>query len=598
MFAIFLDLETSSRVGPPPRPDSGVLDCLSVSGPQVSAFDAGGFVATRSASLGAHTLLWDGRLTAACDIEARHRTSGDEALTVLRAYLEHGVELFSRLAGPFACAVVDHASRELILARDPLGLRYLSYASSSNYAAAAVIDSALLGYPGVSEKPDPRRFCGLLAPGLGKGLETCFADISELAPGNWMRLGRQGTRTEAFWSPVRLPVVRYRSSADYAVQFRELLGDSVDRCMDADGAGVLLSGGLDSAPIAALAGAASLRQSRPPPLAVSWRFRDTPGADEGRFIESVRSAAGLPSLDVFCDDCWPFSPAGEWRTHPSFPEQDNYRLKLDAGYRAAAERGVKVLLSGVFGDDLYLPDSRWARRQALAGAWPELWGNLATLAHRDGMRTVLRLLLRSLLPTAMLERRRRRGSLQFLQTRVEAIIAGSTEWPGAAERGTHGDRWARIGGLDNGIAIAQERLFAARHGIELRYPFRDLKLVEFMLGLPLEQYWSAASSRPILRRAFRGLLTDELLERTDKADFMALHRRLFTRGRSAVDAILRQQTAVRERLLRRAADFASPSVSAGEEWIRWRVLALEHWLEHSPHGPSLREGLLNQFSGE
>ncbi len=597
MFAIFLDLESSSRDGPPPRPDGGVLDCLAASGPRVSAFDFGGFVATRSATLGAHTLLWDGRLTDACDIEARHRTSGDDALTVLRAYLEHGVGLFTRLVGPFACAIVDHGSRELILARDPLGLRYVSYAAGPDFAAAAVIDTALLGHPGVSEAPDPRRFCGLLAPGLGKGLETCFADISELAPGCWMRLGRQGSRAEVFWSPARLPRIRHRNSADYAEQFRDLLGDSVGRCMEGEGAGVLLSGGLDSSPIAVLASATAARESRPPP-AISWRFRDTPGADEGRFIEAARSAAGLPSLDVFCDECWPLSPTGAWDIHPSFPEQDNYRLKLDAGYRAAAERGVKVLLSGVFGDDLYLPDSRWALRQVLSGPWPELRGNLGTLARRDGMRSVLRLLLRNLLPSRMLERRRRRSSLQFLQTRLEAILTGSTAWPGAAECGTHGDRWARIGGLDNGIAIAQERLFAARHGIELRYPFRDLKLVEFMLGLPLEQYWSAAISRPILRRAFRGLLPDELLDRTDKADFMALHRRLFTHGGSAVGAILGQQPAVRERLLRRASDFASPSVSAGEEWIRWRVLALEHWLQHSPHGPRLREGLLKQLSRE
>lgn len=188
------------------------------------------------------------------------RTCSDTEV-LLKLYAQRGEAMFSELRGMYAFALWDAQRRELLLARDPFGIKPLYVADDGATVRFASQVKALLKAP-VDRRPEPAGHAGFLLWGSVPEPYTFFRGIRSLPPGHWQRFsaGRAG-RPVRFASIVdalsQLPIAAGSHAGEALEQISAAVKDSVTAHMVADvPVGVFLSAGLDSTMLAACAASA------------------------------------------------------------------------------------------------------------------------------------------------------------------------------------------------------------------------------------------------------------------------------------------------------------------------------------------------------
>jgi asparagine synthase (glutamine-hydrolysing) len=307
---------------------------------------------------------------------ARFRTHSDTEV-VLELYRRHGTAMFGRLRGMYAFALWDAAKAALLLARDPYGIKPLYYADDGWTLRAASQVKALLAGNGVQRSPDPAGITGFYLWGHVPEPFTLYRDIRQLPAGHFMWVDRLGAgapqphasiaATLAAASPV--------AGAGAAAVARAALLDSVRHHLVADvPVGVFLSSGLDSATLLALARECGTQDLRAITIAFD-EFTDT-AQDEAPLAARVAAHYGARhtvrrvSFAEFQADLPRILEAMDQ------PTIDGINTWFAA--KAAREQGLKVVLSGLGGDELFggYPSfqavPRWARWTALPSRIPGL----------------------------------------------------------------------------------------------------------------------------------------------------------------------------------------------------------------------------------
>jgi asparagine synthase (glutamine-hydrolysing) len=275
-------------------------------------------------------------------------SSGDTEV-VLRSYIEWGVGAFERFNGMFALALWDGASQTLHLARDAMGIKPLYYLPRTDGLFFASEVKAFLALPDFSAQ--------LNESGLHQYLEfgyvfdeqaTMLAGVKKLAAGHRLevREGRVAVGA-AFFSPPAPVLSDGRGEAERVGELGAVLEQVVDEHLIADvPVGLLLSGGLDSSVLAALAA------RRGPLLTISMGFGDS-DVDERVHARQVAEHIGSRHVDVL------ISPqeirdevmAGAWVFDDLFADWGTLSTRLL--YRRCREMGVKVVLVGEGADELF-----------------------------------------------------------------------------------------------------------------------------------------------------------------------------------------------------------------------------------------------------
>ncbi|MCZ4493745.1 MAG: Asparagine synthase, glutamine-hydrolyzing, partial [Conexibacter sp.] len=281
-----------------------------------------------------------------------HRfTTRSDTEVLVHLYEERGDDFVHDLRGMFALAVWDARRRRLVLARDRFGIKPLVYAEVAGQLAFASETKALLALDGLSRAVDLDAFEQYLAIDAVMAPRTMLAAVCKLpaghrlvvAPGRPVRVERWARDLPAGEDDLR----RGASRAELAAELRERLRDAVRAHLIADvPVGVLLSGGVDSGLICALAA-----QEAGPGMATF-----TVGFAERSFDETAGARAvaarcgtdhhvitcGAQDASLLADLAWTFDePRGDSTALP-------YWL---AARHAAAHR--KVVLSGEGGDELF-----------------------------------------------------------------------------------------------------------------------------------------------------------------------------------------------------------------------------------------------------
>jgi asparagine synthase (glutamine-hydrolysing) len=516
---------------------------------------------------------------------ARELAATSDAALLSMVFARRGAEGFSRVVGSFAAAIWDVLDRRLTLVRDPLGDRTLSYALVPGAVVVASEEQAVLAHPAVDHALDERRLAQYFAVAEPDSDATFFAAVREVLPGHAVVVDMGRCTSVRTWEgPSREPL-RLRGDAEYGEAFRAVLAEAVRARMRSTGpVSVLLSGGLDSSSIAATA--ASLRVG-PPVKAVSWVFEELPSCDEREWIDPVVERCGLEPLQFPGDGEWPLREFTEWRSNPNSPEEGLYRRLMDRAYVTARAAGSRVVLSGAFGDQLYGGTGGWFWER-LAGGRPlaalaDLW-RVAT--ERGSGR--LRGAVRPRRVPAWIRRLRRRlkaapSGAGWLTPRAHALLGEAGPWPASAATGARPAQHGVVLGLLGARDVSIETFHTGRIGVEVRYPFRDRRLVEFVLRLPSDQLDRPGLTRPVLREAMRELLPEVVRTRVGKTSLVELLRRGVA-GREAAVA-RRYLTAGQfawERFVR--ADWVaarSPGACEKEfdELVLWLCMCLVKWRE-------------------
>jgi asparagine synthase (glutamine-hydrolysing) len=459
------------------------------------------------------------------ELEARgHRFATDcDTEVIVHLYEEHGDAFVERLRGMFAIALWDKRRRRLLLARDRFGIKPLYYREADGGISFASELKAMLEQSGFSRAIDPKAVSAYLAFNSIPAPLTIFAEARKLLPGYLLTWegGEVRQRRYARPGPVPRDELRQGSARELAVELREVLDDSVRAHLVADvPVGVLLSGGVDSGGLAALASAHSDEPLRTFSIGfeeagfdelsrarlVAQRY----GTDHHELILRPDAVELLPKLVEAFDE-----PFGDSSALPTYLVSE-----LAAGH-------VKVALSGEGGDELfggyytYVADLLARRVGRLAPLARPLAEALPSRTDRVGFDYKAKRFARAAaLPP--LERHHAWKEIFSPGARAELAGPGAADWdPVDLYRARYAETvaaepLARMQDVDLGIYLVDDLLvktdrLSMAHSLELRVPFLDPKVAEFAFSLPTQLKVRGFAKKRLLRQALEPLLPKEIV---------------------------------------------------------------------------------------
>lgn len=466
----------------------------------------------------------------------RFRTRSDTEV-LLAAYETWGEDCLPRLAGMFAFAIWDAGRRVIFLARDRLGKKPLYLFRQGRGLAFASEAKALLTLPAVraGAVPDLQALSDFLSLGYILSPKTAFANIARLPPAHAARFDpANGAWSEWRWWNLAEHVLAPRLPYDESARdrFRELLSLAVSQRLQADvPLGIFLSGGVDSAAVAASAAALHTR----PPHAFTVGFNDH-SFDERAQAEETARHLGLP-IEVMEQGGGGEIDLGRMVWHCDEPFADTSLLptwQLDA----TARRRVTVALSGDGADEI-LAGYPTYRADQFYRLWRHVPGGIqAALARVAGrwLRPSYRKVsfdykLRQFLGAQGLDRRRAHYWWRVVFSEPEKrrllhpdIVAELEDYDPYESFAAH---FAEVEGasfldqslyvdvktwLADDILVKIDRMSMAV-GLEVRSPFLDHRLVEFAFRLPPAAKMAGTRQKVILKDTMRGVLPAATLTR-------------------------------------------------------------------------------------
>jgi asparagine synthase (glutamine-hydrolysing) len=538
-------------------------------------------------------LVFDGRLDNRPELlhalghdHPRGRVLSDAHL-VLLAYQHWAEDCFARFLGPFALALYDAGRHRVVCARDPLGDRTLFYHLNTQCLLVASEEQAILTHPTLSATLHPPRLAAYFACQVPADGSTFFTAVHELLPAHAMMIEVDASRTWRYWHIDPGVTIRYRTEAEYADHFRSLLDHSVAcRLRSVSTPAVMMSGGLDSTAIAAVA-ARQLRHLSPAQSlpTLSFVFDTFKSCDERWFMEAILAHYPLQGTQILGDDAWPLNHIDTWPLIPNSPENDVYRHLQTRLYQRAHETSHRVVLSGEGGDQLYMGAESWlldllSERQFGRA----VRDSFLHIRHEGLLPFIRRTGLSRWLGGRWLRRLWTKAPLPWLTPWARSILSATgidDTWPPSSHMASRPKQLRTLLGLPDAHGICVESCYASRAGVEIRYPYRDRRLIEFMLAVPTHQLYDRGVYKPILRQAMHGLLPERIRKREQPTLLYPLFVHGMTRAEAkTVDQLLNNPDGIWSQYVR--ADWLKqlvpdPQQPNLEAFILWLCVCCELW---------------------
>lgn len=536
-------------------------------------------------------LVFDGRIDNRQELSEALRCTRAEAAAlsdaamVLRAYRHWGDGFVGRLKGPFAAVLWDASRRRLLGVRDALGRRTLFYRLEGDLVTLASEPGALVGVEAAEAGLDDVFLAHFFALRPAPQGLTLFTSVRELPAGYTLTITEGALRLEPP-APLELPPIHYRRLEDYGAHFAELLQRAVMRRMRASGPpAVMMSGGLDSTSVAALAASALAHESSQRRLSVlSYVFDELTELDERRWMAPMVARYDLDQTLVTADDAWPLSDFESWRWRLSGPDTGPFRPLNERLYAAGQAKGHRVLLTGAASDNLFVSGrASWLVDLVDEGHLREAIVELFKHVRRQGAPAVLRSASVRRLAARLTGRagRSERPPPWLSRLAADCLESNPADAPPLITRRLPRDARAVWTSLNqsNGIATGDGE---HRAGVEVRDPFTDGELVSFILSIPAYALYNRGASKLVLRMAMAHALPEPLLTRPTRSDIAALFWRGFgPEGSPAATALLEPVGALWGRYVNSDTflrDKAQPIDRRIPALVRWQCLSYEWWM--------------------
>jgi asparagine synthase (glutamine-hydrolysing) len=457
-----------------------------------------------------------------------------DAELILRSYARWGSACVDHLLGDFAFVVADLPRKQMLCARDHLGVKPLWYHHTpGRRLVVASTPEGVLASRAVARRLDEGRVADVVLDLEGID-DTCgfFEGVVRLAPAHTLLARPDGIRVSRYWRLEPGELAQFDSEEECSEAFLEVLEQAVACRLQGGSAGVMLSGGIDSAAVTAIGAKQTAASGRGPLPTFSAVTAHDPECIE---TAAVRLTTAIPGQDAHL-----LSPQN-WGRFRSELEHlcwglddpfDGHMTLPRAVSLDARAHGVSTLLTGVDGD-LVLGDGSWlphliragrlataAREAAAQGRW---WGSPYT-----GPRLFGSALRQAIAPRATKRLARRWLARQRL--RRSFLRRDFAEASGASERMA---RYQRNSTLELPRTPAESRAQAIRHphlaaalerydrvassaGVEARHPYVDLRVLHFALAAPVEYLAKDGRPKLVLRQATADLVPDPIRWRHGK----------------------------------------------------------------------------------
>jgi asparagine synthase (glutamine-hydrolysing) len=457
---------------------------------------------------------------------------------ILKMYLWKGVAMLSHLNGIFAFAIWDKRSKTLFVARDGVGVKPFYYTQTPRGLLFSSEIKSFLDIRDVDWSVDPVALRAYMTYHWSPGEGTMVKSVQKLLPGHAF-IARAG-RIERMWSFYDLPYAsppREMSEEEAISLVHDSVRAAVHRQMVADvPVGAFLSGGLDSSSVVAFAKEGAQNGQLP---CFTIRF-DRAGAEQEGITDDLPYAhqvaqhigvdlqevsVGPESLHLLADMVYMMDE----------PQADVSPINAYLISSVARQQGIKVLLSGMGGDDIF---TGYRRHYALAQEKYWRWlprgarSAMASLAHRMPVRIPLMRQVRKAFSYAHLPQDGRIASYFFwghpdvvssmLAPHLRAPIAGDDVGAPLMEAL---ERLPASTPLMNRMLYLDGKFFVPDHnlnffdkvsmacGVECRVPLLDIELIREAASLPIRFKQAGREGKWVFKKAMEAHLPHQVIYR-------------------------------------------------------------------------------------
>jgi asparagine synthase (glutamine-hydrolysing) len=535
---------------------------------------------------------------------ARADPDESEAAAIYRSYRAMGAECIRHIAGSFSIVILDPADRLCLIARDRLGFVPLFYYIDRKGVWVADTIKPILASRCSYFSLDPEAIYRYIHLKAFESPDTVVNEIQGVRPGTLFRVSPRSVGEERYWDIPLVPV-RYKSTDDGADDLEALLADAVGQGMGPGDrpTGILISGGLDSGVLSALAARGRPGGNVGINVAFESRWSDM---DESVYARAVADRCGIPLHRVEFNHprLVESLPTLWWNNH--LPTANSgFKLNL-IGLQADALGYPDTLMLGEGADTVLLYAWNWKYFDQLNRAAP-----VAALLPK-GLRRDLAGGLERLLQDIQTSRLSNRVT-NMLRSYLAATL-GYLKWKGSKIRpeaidalfheGLREHLGFRLlsqvfGGYyeDAGVSGFSEQLVYASlksyipnqqlmnyhtssnyFGAELACPFADERVVSYCVALP----WYEREHKRVLKTVAERWLPHDLVHRRKCAFLMPMNEWIKTHFRPLLDAVF-----ARENLERRGVFDPAGMAALKETFLAgrfdawpdlWTFVVLEAWM--------------------
>jgi asparagine synthase (glutamine-hydrolysing) len=434
---------------------------------------------------------------------------------ILHAYATWGEECVQHLRGDFSFAIWDARKKLLFCARDHFGVKPFYYTEPGELFFFSNVLDCLRHHPDVSGDLNDAAVGDFLLFGLNcDEATTTFRDIRRLPAAHSMTVSADGLRMRRYWTAPTNGRIRYKRPEDFVEHFQILLQAAVADRLRADRVGILLSGGLDSATVASTARdlprtMGGIQDLRAYTAVYQSLIRD----QEGGYAQQTAEFLGIPIQFMVMDSVKPFERWNNTELSWSEPVDDPFFAGFfDQMKTIAAD--CRVVFSGEGSDNLM---------------HFQMWPYVKDMVHNREWAALLTHVPRYLSV--------RKSPLPGLRRRAAGLLGKDPtapiypRWltPDFARRLNLPDRVAEWSELPRNqphpilpkahaslsiphwaAMFEREHAGFTHHPVDIRYPFLDLRVVNFLLALPPFPFFF---EKNLLREATTGRLPEAVRKR-------------------------------------------------------------------------------------
>jgi asparagine synthase (glutamine-hydrolysing) len=537
----------------------------------------------------------DGRAELVTKLRSRGQDASEtlpDAELLLHAYHAWGEDCVHHLLGDFAFAIWDGRRGRLFCARDHFGVKPFYYARVGDCLVFSNTLNCVRLLPAVSAELNDLAVADfLLFGGNQDPATTAFADIQRLPAAHTLTCSGGTVRVGRYWT---LPVdgdIRYRRLGEYVDHFKELLRTAVEDRLRTDRAGIFMSGGLDSPAVAAAACKWCSRQTGRLDLQAFTVVFDQLIPDQERFYSGlVARELNIPIHYLVADNYQLYERWGEPELQTPEPTCEAFAAAFNADQFGQAAAHGRVALTGYGGDPAFWGSSAYVLFLLKNGYFGRLVGDLWQLLSRGrlpkvGLLTRLR---------RWLGKRPAQSPLpDWLNPDFAARLDLPARWRGVNQepRPVHPRRPKAYHCLTNPFWPYLFESYdpgVTRSPVEVRHPFFDRRLLEFLLAIPPLPWFG---SKELLRTALRGLLPDQVRLRPKAPMAGNPIRELLQRENVGWLDHFEAAPELEEYVSRERIPPVAGEKDADRAWLKLLPLSLNYWLRNrvSLNRPSHRK---------
>jgi asparagine synthase (glutamine-hydrolysing) len=451
---------------------------------------------------------------------AQFSSSGDTAV-ILEGWKRWGSGLLPRLRGMFALALWDRDEERCYLARDAFGIKPLYLHDSGGTVLFASEVRALLASGRIARRIDSAALRSYLATGSVAEPRTIIDSIVAVPAGTCLSIDcRRGSNIVG--EPVRfadaLPVDTGHEGEFGPEQLRSVLRDSVEHHLVSDvPVALFLSGGIDSSTVVAVASEVS--PSRLDSFTITFGEKDYSEAEPARVV-AKKFGTSHHEIPLSAKDLLDSLPgAFAAMDQPSLDGLNTFAVS-----RAVRENGIKVVLSGLGGDELFAGYPSFRRAATASRLWPLRAPARAMVGRAAGVFRDSRLQrLKILFDAATPARGAYRASRTLFDDQRTRSLTGNPrgEIPPAVSDSPEEMMLSLLQQLSlfettgymRNTLLRDSDVFSMAHSLELRVPFVDREVARAAMKIPDSAKLRRGVSKPVLVDAMKDILPESLLAR-------------------------------------------------------------------------------------